>query len=92
MECIVELFGVPRQVVKAPQVRLDLPTGATLREVVAALGQREAELLGRVIAPDTKALIPPYMLYQEGRGFLEDPSQRVEPGDRFVLMLSSVGG
>lgn len=92
MECVVEVFGVPRQLLKASQVKLDLSPRATLRELVAALGQREAQLVGRVIAPDTNALIPPYTLYQEGRGFVEDLSQRVEPGDRFVLMLATVGG
>jgi len=92
MECIVEVLGIPRQIVKAEQIKLDLSPGATLGEVVAALGQKEAQLLGRVITPDTNALIPPYMLYQEGSGFVDDLSQRVEPGDRFVLMLATVGG
>ena len=92
MDCIVEVFGVSRHILKASQVRLDLPPEATLEEVVAALGQREAQLLGRVVAPDMNALIPPYMFYQEGRGFVDDLSQRVEPGDRFVIMFSAVGG
>ena len=92
MECVVEVFGVPRQILKASQVKLDLSPGATLKEVVATLGQREAQLLGRVITPDMNALVAPYRLYQEGRGFVDDLSQRVDPGDRFVLMLATVGG
>ncbi len=92
MECIVEVFGVPRQILKASEVKLDLHPGATLREVVAELGRTEEELMGRVIVPDTSSLIPPYMLYQDGRGFVEDLSHKVEPGDRFVLMMATVGG
>lgn len=76
----------------APQVELSLPAGVSLREVVTALGQREAQMLGRVIAPDMTELVSPYMFYREGKGFVNDLSQGVEPGDRLLLMLSAVGG
>ena len=92
MECTVELFGVPRQLMKTSQVELCLPAGVSLREVVTVLGQREAQMLGRVIAQDMTELVSPYMFYREGKGFVNDLSQGVEPGDRLLLMLAAVGG
>lgn len=74
------------------EVRLKLFPGASLRDLVATLVQREARLLGNVVAPDTVSLIWPYRLYREGSGFVDDLSQKVEPGDRFVLMAVTVGG
>lgn len=92
MDCTVELFGIPRQLMKTSQIKLDLPPGARLEEVAAALGHLESRLRGRVIDADTNALVSPYMFYREGRGFVDDLSQRVEPGDHLLLMLAALGG
>ena len=92
MKCIVELFGAPRQLMKASEVELKLPPGASLQDIVTTLAQREARLLGNVIAPDVSALIFPYSFYRVGRSFVNDLSQKVESGDRFLLMSTGVGG
>ena len=92
MECTVELFGTLRQIVGAPEVRLTLAAGSKLQDVLGALVQREARLLGGVVDPKTKALNGPYRFYKEGKGFMDDLGQKVEHGDRFLLMSAAVGG
>ena len=92
MNCTVELFGTPRQLIAAPEVKLELSTGATLRDLLAFLAQKEAGLLESVIAADKNALIQPYRFYREGNGFVDDLSQKIEHGDRFALMAAAVGG
>jgi len=92
MECTVELFGTLRQLMKTSEVKLKLPPGASLKDLVAALVEREAGLLEGVVDPKTLALSVPYRLYQEGRGFVDDLGRKVERGDRFVLMSVAVGG
>ena len=92
MECTVELFGTLRQLMKASEVKLKLPPGSSLRDVLSNLVQREARLLEGVVDPDMKALSKPYRFYQEGKGFVDDLSQKVEHGARLLLMSAAVGG
>ena len=92
MECTVELFGTLRQLMKTTEVKLRLSPGASLRDLVAALVQREARLLEGVVDPKTLALSVPYRFYQEGKGFVDDLSQKVEHGARLLLMSAAVGG
>jgi hypothetical protein len=92
MECTVELLGTLRQLMGASEVKLKLPPGSSLKDVLRALVQREARLLEGVVDPDTEVLSKPYRLYQEGKGFVDDLSQRVENGNHFLLMSVAVGG
>jgi hypothetical protein len=92
MECTVELFGSLRQLMGASDITLRLPAGSSLKDVLSALVQREARLLEGVVDPATNALKQPYRFYQEGKGFTDDLSQKVEHGDRFLLMSAAVGG
>jgi len=92
MECTVELFGTLRQLIGAPEVRLTLAAGSKLRDVLAALVQREPRLLESVVERDMRALSAPYRFYREGKGFVDDLGQKVEQGDRFMLMSAAVGG
>ena len=92
MECTVELFGTVRQLMGTSEAKLKLPPGSSLKDVLSALVQREARLLEGVVDPDMKALSKPYRFYQEGKGFVDDLSQKVEDGARFLLMSAAVGG
>ena len=92
MECTVELFGTLRQLMGASEVKLELPAGSSLKDVLSALVQREARLLEGVVDPDMKVLSKPYRFYREGKGFVDDLSQKVEHGARFLLMSAAVGG
>lgn len=92
MECTVELLGTLRQLMGASEVKLTLSPGSSLKDVLRALVQREARLLEGVVDPDTEALSKPYRLYQAGKGFVDDLSQRVENGNHFLLMSVAVGG
>jgi molybdopterin converting factor small subunit len=92
MECTVELFGTLRQLMGASEVELKLPSDSSLKDVLSALVQREARLLEGVVDLDMQALSKPYRFYQEGKGFADDLSQKVEHGARLLLMSAAVGG
>lgn len=92
MECTVELFGIFRQLMQTSEMKLKLPAGSSLKDVLSALVQREARLLEGVVDPATNALEQPYRFYQAGKGFTDDLSHKVEHGDRYLLMSAAVGG
>ena len=89
---VVELFGIPRQLARAPEIELELPSGATLVQAVAALGRKVPALVGRVITEDGTSLIEPYALNLNGRAFVESLEAKLAAGDRIVLMTRSAGG
>lgn len=89
---IVELFGIPRQLAGAREVELELPSGATLSEAVAALGRKVPALMGRVIAEGGTSLIEPYALNLNGRAFVQSLEVKIGASDRIVLMTRSAGG
>ena len=89
---VVELFGIPRQLARAPEVELELPPGATLLEAVAALSRKVPALVGRVVAENGSSLIEPYALNLNGRAFVQSLDIKLSAGDRIVLMTRSAGG
>ncbi len=92
MECTVEVFGSLRQLLGASEVRLVLPAGATGKDVLAAIVDREPRFLGKVVADDRQALVWPYRLYRSGSGFTDDIGLSVVQGDLFSILPVSVGG
>ena len=83
----VELFGVPRLLAG----RRTLPwTGATLREVAAALATACPALVGPVLDPQTGWLLDGYTFVIDER-FTTDPEFRLRP-DSTVFLVSSVAG
>ena len=83
----VELFGVPRLLAG----RRSLPaTGATLREVAAALAAACPALVGPILDRETGWLLAGYTFVLDER-FTTDPGSHLGP-ESTVLLVSSVAG
>lgn len=92
MRVTVELFGLARYLAGVRAVSLEVPEGARLRDVTAALGQAHPQLLGRVIAPDGQGLLEPYFYARDGRTVLHNPDSRPCPDDALCLLFVAAGG
>jgi hypothetical protein len=82
----VEFFGVPR--LRAGQGELRVPAG-TATEVLAAVERACPGLAGLV---RDGRLSPHYLLSVDGRCFVANLDQYVEPGDRLLLLSADAGG
>lgn len=88
----IELFGMARHLTGERALRLEVPPGATLREVTAALAQQYPQLVGRVIAASGDQLIAPNVYNLDGRTVLHDLDRQVVPGEPLCLMFIAAGG
>lgn len=89
---MVELFGLARYLTGRKEIRLHLPEGATLRDVVARLATQTKELIGQVIDGEKMELIEPYSLNINGRYVARDLNMKVNEDDRILLLFTAVGG
>ena len=88
----VEVYGVGRPQSGQREIELDLEPGASLEEVLVALGRQAPALAGQVLGADGRSLRPPYVLNINGLSFVEDLSLRPQEGDRILLMAPPAGG
>lgn len=88
----MEVYGVGRPLARQREFELELETGATLQDVLAALGRQTPALVGRVLGADGRSLATPYVLNINGLSFVEDLSLRPQDGDRILLMAPPAGG
>jgi len=92
LKVVIELFGLARYLVGRKEIRVDLPEGATLRDVVARLASQTKELIGQVIDGKRMELIEPYSLNINGQYVARDLSMKVNEDDRILLLFTAVGG
>jgi molybdopterin converting factor small subunit len=92
VRCVVEFYGVPRQLLGLSRKELELRDDADLGDLLADLAKTWPRLLGRVITPDGGQLLTPYLLNINGRAFVSDLSTRIDDGDHILLITASAGG
>lgn len=92
IRCVIELFGMARQLAQAKEIELELAPGATLMDLLMALGRKAPALIGRVLAPDSRGLTPPYSLNLNGQAFIRDLESQPKDGDHILIMLPAAGG
>jgi sulfur-carrier protein len=85
-QVLVEFFGIPRQ--RAGRAELAVPAG-TVADLLAAVERACPGLAG--LARDGR-VCPHYLLSLDGRRFLTDLRQAVEPGERVLLLSADAGG
>jgi molybdopterin converting factor small subunit len=90
--CVVEFYGVPRQLLALSRKEFDLRDNADLGELLTHLAKTWPRLRGRVIVPDGNQLLTPYLLNINGRAFVSDLDTRINEGDHILLITSSAGG
>jgi molybdopterin converting factor small subunit len=83
----IELFGMPRA--KAGVRELVVSAG-TIGEALAKVIEK-CPALADVVNADGK-LTPQYLLSLDGKRFVSDVLQPLQPGDRLLLLSSDAGG
>ena len=91
MKYTVEMFGLS-PFSEDNAVELDLPDGASLRQLFTALVLKIPAFTGRVIEPGTGRLVENYGIYINGQFASEHENVQLKPSDRIVLILLAVGG
>jgi molybdopterin converting factor small subunit len=90
--CTVELFGTAQLLAKSKTVSLALPPEATLARVLSALAEKLPILVGRVITPEKNRLASGFACNINGLDFVRDPAERINPGDRVLILSADAGG
>ena len=92
LEIRVELFGVARMSSGRRVVRIAVPVGAEIHDVVAALSRVCPQLVGEIILDDLSGLQTSYTLNVNGTSFVGNGPLNLEQGDTILLFSSQAGG
>lgn len=92
LSCTVELFGVARLKAKTATVALTLPAEANLGDALHALAQAAPTLVGPVLTPDCRSLVPGYVCNVNGIDFTRDSTRPIRAGDSLLILSSDAGG
>ena len=94
MHVRVELLGLSRLVTGTREVSLELPDGATYRDLVYALSEAYPGLVGNVIQADRRNLQAPNIFNLNARQMVQSRQMdnRLAEDDRIILMSISAGG
>lgn len=94
MRIHVEFLGVARLLTGVQGTALDVTAGATLRDVVRALGARYPALIGDLIQPDGETLYPPHVLNYNAQRIIpaDQMDTSLNDGDRITVMSILAGG
>ncbi len=83
----IEFYGIPRQ--RAGRATLTVAAN-TVAAVLDAV-QRECPQLTEMVGADGR-LTPHYLLSRDGKEFVTDLRQRLDEGERLLLLSADVGG
>ena len=89
--CVVELFGLPREITELREVEITLKGGVSLGAVIAALRREIPALEGCVIRAGEDRLMGHYGFNINGHFYLDDGELQLQDGDH-VLLLALAGG
>ena len=92
IRCVVELYGLPRQVTELREVEVGLEDGASLREVVAALKREIPALEGPVTRAGEDRLLEYYAFNVNGHFYFDDREVQLQDGDHVLLLTLASGG
>ena len=90
--CIVQLFGLPREVTELNELEVKLKDGASLGDVIAVLRREIPALEGRVIRAGENRLMEHCAFNINGRFYLNDKDVQLQDGDRVSLLTLATGG
>ncbi len=90
--CIVQLFGLPREITELQKVEVGLKDGANLGDVIAALRREIPALEGHVIRAGENRLTERCAFNINGRFYLDDKEIQLQDGDRVALLTLATGG
>ena len=90
----VEFSAISRVLTGQSEFSLILKKGASIADVVAALGMKFPQLLGQIIEKDGKALIPTNVFSVNGQKIIHESDTAFKPndGDKLILLSLLSGG
>jgi molybdopterin converting factor small subunit len=86
------MYGLQREITELRQVEVELPEGATMPEVIAAMREKIPSLEGPVIRPGEDRLVEQYKFNLNGRFYFDGQDFELKPGDRIALLVPMTGG
>lgn len=92
IRCIVELFGLSKEIAELSEVEVELNDGASLGDVIAALKRKMPTLEGHVIRVGEDRLTEYYAFNVNGRFYFDDRNLQLQNDDRIVLLSLATGG
>ncbi|MDD5368713.1 MAG: MoaD/ThiS family protein [Anaerolineaceae bacterium] len=94
MDITVEFTGLVRSLANEKSIRLNLPAGATYRDVIRILADKYPELVGMVITSQQDDLLNANILSRNGEDMIlgERMDECPTDGDRLLLLSIIVGG
>ena len=90
--CVVQMFGLPREITELREVELELKDGASLVDVTAALRRSIPALEGTVILTGEDRLVENYKFNVNGHFYYNDLNLKLQSGDRVALLTPVTGG
>ena len=90
----MEFSAISRVLTGQSEFSLNLKKGASIVDVVAALGKKFPQLLGQIIEKDGKALIPTNVFSVNGQRIIHESDTAFQPndGDKLILLSLLSGG
>ncbi len=90
--CIVQLFGLPREITELREVEVGLKDGANLRDIITALRREIPALEGRVIHAGENRLMEHCAFNINGRFYLGSEEIQLQDDDHVLLLTLATGG
>jgi len=90
----IEFTGISRVLTGRDELTLSIPGGSSVEQVITSLGDRFPELVGQIIYPNGKDLIPTNLFSLNGEKILRENDKTYSPkqGDKLILLSILSGG
>jgi molybdopterin converting factor small subunit len=88
----IPMYGLMREITEQRQVEVELPEGATMPQVIAAMREKIPSLEGPVIRPGEDRLVSQFKFNLNGRFYFDGQDFQLKKGDRIALLVPMTGG
>lgn len=94
IQVFIEFSAVSRVLTGQSEFSLNLKKGASIADLIEALGKKFPELLGQIIEKDGKGLIPTNVFSVNGQKIIHENDTEFRPndGDKLILLSLLSGG
>ena len=92
MRCVLELFGILRDIARSDEIVFELQSPATLRDLLCSLKMKSPSLSSFIFAPGEDALKKAFILSVNNGAVVNDLDSALKDGDRISLLYPVSGG
>ena len=91
-ECVIPMYGIPREITEQREVKVKLRNEATMAEVVAAMKEKIPSLEGPVFRAGENRLNENYKFNINGNFYYAGMDFNLKNSDRIALLMPVTGG